>query len=682
MQRIARMKTNPDTEQRGRHDPVSLKTGAEDGIGVFQLSNRRYIGCKQKLLDWIFGHVEKFAPDAKSFFDVFSGTGVVAERALSCGRFERVVLNDFLDSNRIVYEGFFASGAADAGKLENIAAEYDRIDPDKIEGNWFSENYGGKYFEVSLARTIGFIREDIERRANDLSRKEYCVLLASLLYSIDSHANTCGHFDAYIKKPIPRRDFRFGLIAWKSCDTAEIHQRDANELVREVSADVAYVDPPYNSRQYSRFYHVYETLVEWKKPELSGVARKPPPKHMSAYCRNSAPEAFADLVRGLKSKYVFVSYNNTYDSKSSSSANKITLEQIRTVLEREGETRMFSIGHNAFTTGKTEFENHCECLFAMVRRENAGKRARAGTGFLRSPFFYVGDKFKLLPAILPRFPETINRFVEPFVGGGSVFLNVAAKRFLLNDVDANLIALHRHLLDQAAREDDWLRGLETAIRRFGLSRSFREDVVPPELKRQYPKTYFAKFNKAGFEALRDAYNAGDRTGKEALDDLFLLLVYGFNRMLRFNGKGNFNLPVGNVDFNANVENALHGYFDRVRGRDIRFSSLDFREFLTRTDPTPDDFVYLDPPYLIAESEYNKIWKPEDDRDLMRLVDDLHARGVRFALSDVTHYRGRTNGPLLEWIGKYHVVDVKSNYINYHDNAEKSIREVLVTNWGK
>ena len=120
----------------------------------------------------------------------------------------------------------------------------------------------------------------------------------------------------------------------------------------------------------------------------------------------------------------------------------------------------------------------------------------------------------------------------------------------------------------------------------------------------------------------------------------------------------------------------------VRDRDIRFSSLDFREFLDRVKPTPDDFVYFDPPYLIAESEYNKIWNPEDDRDLMRIIDGLHACGVRFVLSNVTHYRGKNNGPLLEWIGRYQVVDVKSNYINYHDNSEKIIREVVVTNCGE
>ena len=42
--------------------------------------------------------------------------------------------------------------------------------------------------------------------------------------------------------------------------------------------------------------------------------------------------------------------------------------------------------------------------------------------------------------------------------------------------------------------------------------------------------------------------------------LYMLLIYGFNRMLRFNSKGDFNLPVGNVDFNKNVVNALKFIF--------------------------------------------------------------------------------------------------------------------------
>ena len=61
--------------------------------------------------------------------------------------------------------------------------------------------------------------------------------------------------------------------------------------------------------------------------------------------------------------------------------------------------------------------------------------------FLRSPLFYVGDKYKLLPEITTYFPNDINQFIEPFVGGGSVFLNVNAKKYLLNDLDNTVIDL-------------------------------------------------------------------------------------------------------------------------------------------------------------------------------------------------------------------------------------------------
>lgn len=65
--------------------------------------------------------------------------------------------------------------------------------------------------------------------------------------------------------------------------------------------------------------------------------------------------------------------------------------------------------------------------------------------FNRSPFFYVGDKFKLLPQLKENFPKTIDRFIEPFCGGGSVFLNTQANEYLLNDIDSNMVALHRLL---------------------------------------------------------------------------------------------------------------------------------------------------------------------------------------------------------------------------------------------
>ena len=151
-------------------------------------------------------------------------------------------------------------------------------------------------------------------------------------------------------------------------------------------------------------------------------------------------------------------------------------------------------------------------------------------------------------------------------------------------------------------------------------------------------------------------------------------------MLRFNRQGDFNLPVGNVDFNNNVKDAIEDYFISVKGKDVCFSNKKFEEFLNGLKLTDRDFVYLDPPYLITESEYNKIWDEADERSLLEKLDELNRRNVKFAISNVTHYRGRVNNLFMEWSQRYRAVPIKSNYINYHDNSEKVIKEVLVVNY--
>ncbi|MBU2236090.1 DNA adenine methylase, partial [Patescibacteria group bacterium] len=156
--------------------------------------------------------------------------------------------------------------------------------------------------------------------------------------------------------------------------------------------------------------------------------------------------------------------------------------------------------------------------------------------------------------------------------------------------------------------------------------------------------------------------------------------YGFNRMLRFNGGGKFNLPVGNVDFNKNVVKALDDYFDCVQGKKIVFTSLDFMNYFSKKQFEKNDFVYLDPPYLITASEYNKNWSEQSDVDLYKLIDELHRKNVKFALSNVTHYNGNRNEILMKWMKKYRIHKVKSNYINYHNNRKKRINEILITNY--
>lgn len=341
-------------------------------MNELNINNRRYTGSKYKLMTWIKELMEEHCRDCGSFFDVFGGTGVVTASVLDI--FDSFIINDFLYSNEVIYKAFFSQEAYSQEKLGKIAEEYNAVDKWALEANYVSENYGDKYFKMEDAKLIGYIRENIENKkeAGIINNKEYHVLLASLLYSFDKSANTVGHYEAYIKGKEIRTAFLFSLAEPIDMQGKQIsiYRKDSNGLAREVEADIAFVDPPYNSRQYSRFYHVMETITKWEKPKLAGVAMKPPEENMSEYCRNAAPKAFEDLVNHLKVKYIVVTYNNTYDSKSSSSRNKITLEEIKAILEAKGKTLVFEKAHQCFNAGKTEFADHKEMVFITKAGEN------------------------------------------------------------------------------------------------------------------------------------------------------------------------------------------------------------------------------------------------------------------------------------------------------------------------
>jgi DNA adenine methylase len=275
------------------------------------------------------------------------------------------------------------------------------------------------------------------------------------------------------------------------------------------------------------------------------------------------------------------------------------------------------------------------------------------------------------------FPKGINNFYEPFVGGGTVFLNIEAKKYYLNDIDKHLINIHKLLIKNSKNPAQFYKNVEKIIYKYKLSRSYKEDIIPVALKKEWKKTYFARFNKEGYEKLRTCVNNYKQNDPLIL---YILLIYGFNRMLRFNGGGKFNLPVGNVDFNKNVVNALNEYFDFVDDKKISITSKDFKKFFSDKKYLKNDFVYLDPPYLITASEYNKFWDQKSESDMLNLIDNLDKKGVKFALSNVTHYNGSKNDLLIEWMKKYKTHKIESNYISYHNNGKKKIKEVLITNY--
>ena len=299
---------------------------------------------------------------------------------------------------------------------------------------------------------------------------------------------------------------------------------------------------------------------------------------------------------------------------------------------------------------------------------------------VRSPLFYVGDKYKLMPQLSRLFPRNINNFYDVFAGGGSVSLNTPANKYFMNDLDDHVIKLHKYLLNSLKNLPRFLQHEYREINKYHLTRS-SANIIPnnfDNIKSKYHKTYFSKINKRGYLKLRSDFN----NDKSRLDLMYLLLVYVFNHMTRFNSAGQFNLPVGNVDWNNNVENALKVYSLFTKCYNVTTSNLDFYKFINSHVYIKNDFVYCDPPYLISSSEYNKMWGESDDRRLFKIL-DLITDKVHWGLSDLVHYKGRTNKGLLDWINenRYLVYNIESNYISRFDDTHKTgTKEIYVTNY--
>ena len=183
---------------------------------------------------------------------------------------------------------------------------------------------------------------------------------------MDKVANTVGHYDAYREKldQLNELTLKIPLIQTEKNKNNKIYNKDANKLSKKIVADLTYIDPPYNSRQYSDTYHLLENVAEWKKPAVQGKVKKMNRDHIkSEYCLKNAPDVFENLIQTLQTKHIIVSYNNTEKSKHGRSNAKISFSQIKNILEKKGKTKIEKINFKAFTTGKSNTQDHKEILF-------------------------------------------------------------------------------------------------------------------------------------------------------------------------------------------------------------------------------------------------------------------------------------------------------------------------------
>ena len=302
---------------------------------------------------------------------------------------------------------------------------------------------------------------------------------------------------------------------------------------------------------------------------------------------------------------------------------------------------------------------------------------------IQSPLNYTGGKYKLLPQILPLFPENIHTFVDLFCGGCNVGINISANRIIYNDINEHLLFLYNTFknLDKETTFN-WIYEI---IDRYELS-----------LVSQNGYDYYGcestkglgKYNKEKFLKLRSDFNSNTSHDYYYYIMLYVMIVYAFNNQIRFNGKGEFNLPVGKRDFNNKMADKLSGFIDVIKNQNTVFTCKDFREF-DISELNSNDFVYLDPPYLITCATYNEQggWTEEREKELLLFIDRLNESNIKFALSNVLRSKGRENKNLISWLenntDKYKAIRLNYSYSNSNyqtKDKESSSEEVLIINY--
>lgn len=536
------------------------------------------------------------------------------------------------------------------------------------------------YFTVANAKRIDFIRDKIAdwRQRDLITTAEHAYLLNALLQAIPYVSNITGTYGAFLKHWDKRAFKPLELVSSPLVDNHQpnqAYQTDAVKLAHHLHGDIVYVDPPYNNRQYAPNYHVLETIARNDHPTLHGVTgQRDNTDQRSAFSmKRQAQGAMQELLAALTNfTHVVVSY---------STDGIIPELDLLTIIRAVAKPGTITTRRIPYRKYKSKVVNPAEQLFELLfyfqpkdKIDRSSSLAheptenqtlfipatiKTGGGLIKSPLNYIGGKYKLLPQILPLFPAHISTFVDLFSGGGNVGINVTANHVYFNDFNSKVNDLFRYFQGQNPQQ------LLTTI------------------QRRIADYHLSKTNAAGFLQIRADYNVNPNPL-----DLYVLVAYSFNYQFRFNNHLQYNNPFGRnrSHFSARMAAHLVRFVNRLNAIDAHFTDHYFNQFDPTQLPT-DAFVYADPPYLITTGSYNDgnrgftNWTVKQEQELYAYLDRLDHLGIKFALSNVTDHKGKSNDRLKAWSQAYVTHVLNYDYKNAsHNTAALGSREVLITNY--
>ena len=320
----------------------------------------RYIGNKENVVPRIDEILTRKHITGESLFDFFSGTTSVGKYYKRMGY--RVDTSDFMYFSYCLQKAYIENNT-DPGferllpelciepsglfmtPLERVVAYLDELKP---EQGFIYNHYtpGGTadlpqprmYFSDENGGKIDAIRRQIEQwhEAGLLVENEYYILLATLIESVSFYANVAGVYAAFYKKWDPRavKPLRLRPIEILVNNRENrVYYADSMTLLDRVDADILYLDPPYNERQYASNYHVLETIARNDNPEIRGVTgMRDYTTQRSRFCKSTSALADLDrIAREATYRYLVLSYN---------SEGIMSSEKIIEVLSRYGDVEM------------------------------------------------------------------------------------------------------------------------------------------------------------------------------------------------------------------------------------------------------------------------------------------------------------------------------------------------------
>lgn len=315
-----------------------------------------YIGSKYSLMDFLRETVDSVTEyksgEGHIFADLFAGTGVVGAEYKKMGY--EVISNDIQYYSYVINKHL----------IENVPELDDSFlnELNSLEGimGFVYNNYcdgsgsGRNYFTDDNGKKCDAVRTALERMHSkrDIDDGVYFYFLASLINSIDKYANTASVYGAFLKniKKSAQKPFKLELLPVISGKRGKVYNEDINALIRRISGDILYLDPPYNARQYCTNYHVLETIARYDNPVLKGkTGLREYSFQKSLYCSKRTVETvFDDLISNADFKYIFLSYNNE---------GLMNLDTIKNIMSKYGRYVCRTKEYRRFKADKDENRN-------------------------------------------------------------------------------------------------------------------------------------------------------------------------------------------------------------------------------------------------------------------------------------------------------------------------------------